>query len=56
VYFTAERQREVLARDLAAQRRGAMLPLAILGADGEIWGAHAGKWHDRILFQLLHKD
>src|ERR1700744_2186245 len=38
MYFTAEGQREVLARDLAAQRRGARLPLAILDADGEICG------------------
>ena len=38
MYFTAAGQREVLARDLAAQRRGAMLPLAILDADGEICG------------------
>ena len=38
MYFTVEGQREVLARDLAAQRRGAMLPLAILDADGEICG------------------
>ncbi|HEY1822076.1 MAG TPA: GNAT family protein [Trebonia sp.] len=37
-YFTEEGQREMLARDLAAQRRGAMLPLAIMDADGAICG------------------
>jgi ribosomal-protein-alanine N-acetyltransferase len=37
-YFTEEGQREALARDLAAQRRGAMLPLAVLDAGGEVCG------------------
>ena len=37
-YFTADGQREVLARDLAVYERGGMLPLAILDADGAICG------------------
>jgi ribosomal-protein-alanine N-acetyltransferase len=38
-YFTADGQREVLTRQLAAYDRGAMLPLAILGADGAVAGS-----------------
>ena len=38
LYFTPEGQREVLARELAAQRRGVMLPLAVLDAGGEVCG------------------
>jgi [ribosomal protein S5]-alanine N-acetyltransferase len=37
-YFTERGQQEVLARDLAAQRRGAMFPLAIVDQAGEICG------------------
>ena len=37
-YFTADGQREVLARDLAGYERGGMLPLAILDADGAVCG------------------
>jgi RimJ/RimL family protein N-acetyltransferase len=37
-YFTEDGHREVLARDLAAQERGGMLPLAILDADGAVCG------------------
>jgi len=37
-YFTAEGQREILARDLAAHDRGGMIPLAIVGADGAVCG------------------
>jgi [ribosomal protein S5]-alanine N-acetyltransferase len=37
-YFTADGQRGVLARDLASHERGAMLPLAILDADGAVCG------------------
>jgi ribosomal-protein-alanine N-acetyltransferase len=38
-YFTADGQREVLTRQLAAYDRGAMLPLAILGAGGAVAGS-----------------
>ncbi|HTR92151.1 MAG TPA: GNAT family protein [Trebonia sp.] len=38
-YFTAEGQREVIARQLAAYERGAMLPLLVLDRDGEIAGS-----------------
>jgi ribosomal-protein-alanine N-acetyltransferase len=37
-YYTADGQREVLARDLAGYERGGMLPLAILDADGAVCG------------------
>ena len=37
-YFTEDGQCEVLARDLAAYGRGAMMPLAILDADGAVCG------------------
>jgi [ribosomal protein S5]-alanine N-acetyltransferase len=37
-YFTADGQREILARDLAGYERGGMLPLAILDADGAVCG------------------
>ena len=37
-YFTADGQREVLARDLAQLDRGGMVPLVILDADGLICG------------------
>jgi [ribosomal protein S5]-alanine N-acetyltransferase len=37
-YFTADGQREVLARDLAGYERGGMLPLAIVDADGAVCG------------------
>jgi ribosomal-protein-alanine N-acetyltransferase len=37
-YFTADGQRDVLARDLAVHGRGAALPLAILDADGAVCG------------------
>ena len=37
-YFTEDGQRAVLARDLAARDRGAMLPLAVLDADGGVCG------------------
>jgi [ribosomal protein S5]-alanine N-acetyltransferase len=38
-YFTADGQREVLTRQLAAYDRGAMLPLAILDSDGAVAGS-----------------
>jgi len=38
-YFTAEGQREVLIRQLAAYDRGAMLPLAILDSAGAVAGS-----------------
>jgi len=38
-YFTAGGQREVVARQLAARERGAMLPLTILDADGAVAGS-----------------
>src|SRR5579859_4352045 len=38
VQFTEEGQRLVLARDLARHEEGAMLPLAILDADGGVCG------------------
>ncbi len=38
-YYTADGQREVLARQLAAYDRGGMLPLAILDADGAVAGS-----------------
>jgi ribosomal-protein-alanine N-acetyltransferase len=38
-YYTAAGQREVLARQLAAYKRGAMLPLAILDSGGAIAGS-----------------
>jgi ribosomal-protein-alanine N-acetyltransferase len=38
-YYTAAGQREVLARQLTAYKRGAMLPLAILDSDGAIAGS-----------------
>jgi len=37
-YYTADGQREILARDLAGYERGGMLPLAILDADGAVCG------------------
>jgi [ribosomal protein S5]-alanine N-acetyltransferase len=37
-YYTAAGQRAVLARDLAARDRGAMLPLAIADAGGAVCG------------------
>jgi ribosomal-protein-alanine N-acetyltransferase len=37
-YFTADGQRGVLARDLAARERGAMVPLAIVDSDGALCG------------------
>ena len=37
-YFTADGQRTVITRDLASYERGAMLPLAILDADGAVCG------------------
>ena len=38
-YYTADGQREVLTRQLAAYDRGAMLPLAILDSDGAVAGS-----------------
>jgi ribosomal-protein-alanine N-acetyltransferase len=38
-YYTADGQREVLARQLTAYDRGAMLPLAILDPDGAVAGS-----------------
>ena len=38
-YYTADGQRELLARQLAAYGRGAMLPLAILDSDGAVAGS-----------------
>ena len=38
-YFTADGQREVLSRQLAAYDRGGMLPLAILDSGGGITGS-----------------
>jgi [ribosomal protein S5]-alanine N-acetyltransferase len=38
-YFTAEGQREVIARQLAAYEHGAMLPQLIVDGDGEIAGS-----------------
>jgi [ribosomal protein S5]-alanine N-acetyltransferase len=37
-YFTHAGQRAVLARDLAARERGAMVPLAIVDAEGTVCG------------------
>jgi ribosomal-protein-alanine N-acetyltransferase len=37
-YFTADGQREVLARDLAGYELGGMLPLAIVDASGAVCG------------------
>jgi [ribosomal protein S5]-alanine N-acetyltransferase len=39
VYYTAAGQREVLSRQLAAYKRGVMLPLAILDEEGAIAGS-----------------
>jgi ribosomal-protein-alanine N-acetyltransferase len=38
-YFTAEGQREVIARQLTAYEHGAMLPQLIVGSDGQIAGS-----------------
>jgi ribosomal-protein-alanine N-acetyltransferase len=38
-YYTADGQREVLTRQLAAYDRGAMLPLVILDSDGAVAGS-----------------
>jgi ribosomal-protein-alanine N-acetyltransferase len=38
-YYTANGQREILSRQLAAYDRGAMLPLAILDSDGAVAGS-----------------